>query len=303
MHKKVISISLGSSSRDMSVTSSFNAHTFELSRVGMDGSLEKLTASIEKYAPEVDIITIGGIDFCLSFTKKSYMFRDVSKLMKRYPNIRMVDGENFRQWAEPAFFKKAHGVCHLDKASNVLLPLAANRVPLIRSMMEEGYNRFIFGDFIYDIGFPPIPIRKLKTYEAVGCLVSPLITKLPFQWIYPVGDKQEHHKIKRPDLFENAEIIAGDFHNIHIYLPPRLDGKTIVTNTVTAADVTLMKARGLKYLVTFSPSFEGRTFGANVMDGVITCYLNETGGSLRKEDYMLAAEQLGIQPEIRQLSV
>jgi hypothetical protein len=162
MQKKIISISLGSSSRDMSVVSSFKTHTFELARIGMNGSLDKLTAAIEKYAPEADIITIGGIDFCLSFTKKSYMFRDVAKLFKRFPNIRMVDGENFRQWAEPAFFKKAQAACNLSRDSSVLLPLAANRVPLIRSMLEEGYSRFVFGDFIYDIGFPPVPIRKLS---------------------------------------------------------------------------------------------------------------------------------------------
>jgi len=302
MIKKIISLSLGSSSRDMSIKANFGVHTFDIQRIGMDGSLERLTAEIGKYAADADIITLGGIDINLAFTRKKYIFRDVANILKHYPNIRIVDGERFKEWCEPLFFKKIFEKGLLPNDANVLLPLAANRIPLIKSMIEVGYTRFVFGDFIYDIGFPAIPIKKLETYEAIGYLVAPIITRLPFHWIYPVGEKQECQKIKRPDLLEKAEVIAGDFHNIHIYLPLNLSGKTIVTNTVTPSDINMMKERRLKYLVTLSPSFEGRTFGSNVMDGVITCYLAETGGSFIKDDYLNAAMQLGIQPEIRRFS-
>lgn len=302
MYKRIISLSLGSSLRDMGVEALFGGHTFHIERIGTDGSLDDLMKGIEKYSKTSDIITLGGMDLNLVFTKRKYMFKDAARLVKTYQNVHIVDGERYKEWMEPLFFKKVFELGILPQKAKILFPLAANRIPLIKSMMDSGYDNFVFGDLIFDIGFPPVKIKKLGTYEAIGYFAGPIITKLPFSWIYPTGAIQEHHKVKKPELFKEADIIAGDYHNIHIHLPEDLGNKTIITNTITTADTDILKKRGLKYLVTLSPSFKGRTFGSNVMDGVITCYLAEKGQVTDKGAYINAADTLCIKPEIRRLN-
>jgi hypothetical protein len=55
-------------------------------------------------------------------------------------------------------------------------------------------------------------------------------------------------------------VIAGDCHYIKRYMPARLDGKVICTNTTTTDDVAKFKAAGVKHLVTTTPVMDGRSF-------------------------------------------
>jgi hypothetical protein len=57
--------------------------------------------------------------------------------------------------------------------------------------------------------------------------------------------------------FEWATVINGDCHYITRYMPDRLDGKIIVTNTTSAADRELFRQSGVKYLMTTTPMLEG----------------------------------------------
>jgi len=52
-------------------------------------------------------------------------------------------------------------------------------------------------------------------------------------------------------------VIAGDFHIIRRKLPDSLEGKGILTNTVTSQDLEELKKRGVAWLVTTTPELEG----------------------------------------------
>jgi hypothetical protein len=69
--------------------------------------------------------------------------------------------------------------------------------------------------------------------------------------------------------YEWATVIAGDCLYIKRHMPERLDGKVIVTNTTTPADVEAFRQRGVRYLVTATPRLEGRSFGTNVMEAAL----------------------------------
>ena len=56
------------------------------------------------------------------------------------------------------------------------------------------------------------------------------------------------------------------------YMPANLKGKTIVTNTTTEDNITLLKERGVKAVITTTPRYDGRTFGANMTEAMLTAY-------------------------------
>ena len=79
------------------------------------------------------------------------------------------------------------------------------------------------------------PVRGLREFEELAEKYLPDACKLPFQFFYPTGKKQEQApEPKYPQYYHDAEIIAGDFHFMRRFMPDRLEGKTILTNTVTA---------------------------------------------------------------------
>ncbi|MBV8074015.1 MAG: quinate 5-dehydrogenase, partial [Candidatus Eremiobacteraeota bacterium] len=127
--------------------------------------------------------------------------------------------------------------------------------------------------------------------------------KLPFQFFYPTGKKQERPpEPKYPQYYLEAEIIAGDFHFMRAFMPERLDGKIILTNTVTARDIDDLRARGVRRLVTSTPDFGGRSFGTNVVEAALVAFLGKKPDAISASDYEAAITRLRLRPRSIELN-
>ena len=109
----------------------------------------------------------------------------------------------------------------------------------------------LYGDLMFILGLP-FPIYSMKALDRVVRVAAPLVVQLPFKMLYPIGEKQEEqpNKEKFAKYYQWADVIAGDFHLIRKYMPERLDGKKIITNTVTKDDVSFLREQGVAKLVT-----------------------------------------------------
>ena len=134
-----------------------------------------------------------------------------------------------------------------------------------------------YGDLVTLLGVP-LPLRGLVTLRGLAALLLPVVRHAPIAWLYPTGEAQE-----RGDggpfarFYAWADVIAGDWHLIRRYLPERLDGKIILTNTVTPANIELLRERGAALLVTTTPQLNGRSLPTNVLEAA---FVAVTGGRL-----------------------
>ena len=115
--------------------------------------------------------------------------------------------------------------------------------------------------------------------------------------MYPTGKKQDSHISRHSEYFINSDIIAGDFLFIKRFMPPRLGGKTVITNTVTAADRLMLKDAGVETLVTTTPCLQGRSFGTNVLEAAIVA-ASGSKKALQPEEYEEFIKKYGILPSI-----
>jgi hypothetical protein len=123
--------------------------------------------------------------------------------------------------------------------------------------------------------------------------------KLPFQFFYPTGKKQDRPpQPKYPEYYDDAEIIAGDYHFMRQFMPDRLDGKTILTNTVTANDVDFLREHGIARLVTTTPDFGGRSFGTNVVEAALVALLGKRWEDVTEADYTQLLSALDLRPRV-----
>jgi hypothetical protein len=84
-------------------------------------------------------------------------------------------------------------------------------------------------------------------------------------------------------------------------MPEDLSGQMIVTNTTTPADVALLKDRGLTYLVTTTPIFDGRSFGTNLLEAALTAYAGK-GRTLTVAELSDLLQKLEIKPTLQKLN-
>ncbi|MCA9840076.1 MAG: hypothetical protein KC422_24410, partial [Trueperaceae bacterium] len=144
------------------------------------------------------------------------------------------------------------------------------------------------------------PFKQLKNLARVARVVAPAATKLPIKFLYPTGESQEHTKANdwRAKYFVAAELIAGDFHLIRRYAPEDLSEKIILTNTTTIDDLELIKARGVKMLITTTPRLNGRSLSTNMLEAAFVALAGKF--PLESKDYENLIKKSGIKPDIQE---
>jgi len=289
--KRVVSVSLGSSTRDHRVQVELLGEQLDISRVGVDGSLDRALERLRALDGRVDAIGLGGIDVYLYAGKKRYALRDGLRLLDAVKQTPVVDGSGLKNTLERQAVDYLRDELGIElRGKRVLMVSALDRFGMAQALVAAGAD-VLFGDFIFALDLDK-PVRGLSEFEALAEKYLPDACKLPFQFFYPTGKKQERPpQPKYPQYYDEAEIIAGDFHFMRQFMPPRLDGKLVLTNTVTSRDVEDLRARGVAQLVTTTPEFAGRSFGTNVVEAILVAL----GGA---NDYERFLRELVIRPRL-----
>ncbi|MCB2209449.1 quinate 5-dehydrogenase [bacterium] len=307
--KKAISISIGSSQRDKSVTTTLLGEEVHIERVGTDGDMDAAREMFRSLDGQMDAFGVGGADLGLFVDDKWYPLHSILPLVQDVTRTPVVDGCGLKNTLEAraASILETEIGDYLDQIGRkALVMTAVDRYGLLRTFTDAGYE-CLFGDAMFSLGVR-LPIRKESGVKLLGALLIPVLSRLPFSWIYPVGEEQLKRTPKFEWAFEQASVIAGDCHYITRYMPNDLAGKVIVTNTTTEHDVHLFREAGVKYLMTTTPVYDGRSFGTNMMEAALLA----ASGYTDKVDYrnyqshfaMMAklVDQVGLRPQLQVLN-
>lgn len=255
----------------------------------------------EELDGKVDALGVGGADIWLVVGERKYAFRQILKLVSGVKKTPVVDGSGLKHTLE------RETILRLDREGvikfadqRVLLMSAVDRYGMAQSLSEL-CSHVLYGDLMFGLGLP-IPVRTYSAVETIGRLTLPLITKLPFKWLYPTGDKQNVRTPKCQKHFDWATVIAGDSLFINRYAPDRLDGKTVITQSVRKENIAWMQSAGVSKLITTTPVIGGETFATNVMEGVLISLMNKKPEETTPQDYLDLLQRLDWAPAVMELN-
>lgn len=300
--KKVVSVSLGSSTRDHQAHVELLGEEFDISRVGTDGKLDAAIAKVHELDGHVDAIGLGGIDVYLYAGKHRYALRDGLRLLEAAKITPVVDGSGLKNTLEREAVRYIQEELGIDlRGKKILMVSALDRFGMAQALVDAGAD-VLFGDFIFALDLDK-PVKGLHEFEEMAEKYLPDACKLPFQFFYPTGKKQEKPpQPKYPQYYHDAEIIAGDFHFMRQFMPDDLNGKIVLTNTVTERDVDELRKRGVKMLITTTPDFQGRSFGTNVVEAALLALLGKRWDEVTPADYERVLHELHLKPRVVNLA-
>jgi hypothetical protein len=299
--KRVVSISLGSSTRNKKVHAAFFGEEFEIERIGTDGDMQKFRALVTELDGKVDAFGVGGTDIYLYAGRKRYVFQEILHLLDGAKQTPFVDGSGLKHTLErkTVAYLQEQGIVDF-RTKRVLLVSAVDRFGMAEALSGLAKS-IVFGDLMFGLGIP-IAVRSWGTLQTLAKLMLPVVVRLPFKWLYPTGDKQEQNTPAHGKYFAEADVVAGDFLFIKRFMPEDMRGKIVFTNTTTAEDVAELTRRGVTLLITTTPVFDGRSFGTNVMEAVLVTLLGKRPDALSPEDYFRKLEALGWTPRVQALN-
>jgi hypothetical protein len=295
--KRAVSISLGSSKRDKSVTVNLNGVEILVERIGTDGDLEKARQMYLDLDGKVDAFGVGGVDLYLRLDEREYPLHAALKLVSGVTQTPLCDGRGLKHTLERRVFELAQAQLGDVRFKQAFIPVAADRLGLAEAVSEVS-ERSVFGDLMVALGVP-LPIYGIRNFKRVARVMLPIVSHFPMNMIFYGSDGAEHEP-KYTKYFEESDLIAGDFLFMRKYMPKDLSGKTIVTNTTTEDNIALLKERGVKTVITTTPRFDGRSFGTNMNEAMLTAYAGK-GRRLSDDELNELIDVLGIKPTVLQL--
>jgi len=298
--KHAISISLGSSTRDKVVEVELLGQKVKIERIGTDGDERKAKELYQALDGKIDAFGVGGIDLAVHTPWKDYPLYGACKMVKDVHHTPYVDGGGLKATLESQVMQYAE-----EKLREKIFPKTAflvagiTRYGMTESFFKAGYD-CTFGDLMFGLDIP-IPIKGQKNIDMIGRFLLPIVGRMPISMLYPMGEKQLEVVPKYEEHYHNNTVIAGDWLYIKQHFPEGMEGKVIVTNTTTEADLTFLADRGIKYLITTTPVMDGRSFGTNMLEAALVAAAGK-GRTLTRTELEEIIKQLSLTPQIQELN-
>lgn len=295
--KRAVSISLGSSKRDKSVTIRLKDQEILVERIGTDGDIARARQLYLDLDGKVDAFGVGGVDLFLRLDDREYPLRAALKLVEGVSRTPLCDGRGLKHTLERRVFELAGPQLNQTHFQQAFVPVAVDRLGLAEAVSEVA-NKTVFGDLMVALGIP-IPIYGIPAFKRVARVLLPIVSFFPMSMIF-YGSSGAEHKPKYVKYFAGSDLVAGDFLFMRKYMPERMDGKTVVTNTTTEDNIELLRERGVKTVITTTPRYEGRSFGTNMMEAALSAYAGK-GRRLTDNELNRLIDELGLKPSVLEL--
>ncbi len=300
MSKHVVSVSLGSSTRDKSVTLGLGGEEIVAERRGVDGDLAAFNRLMRELDGTVDVLSVGGTEIAFHVDGEVLTFRSTARLIDGVTRTPLVDGAGLKLTLERRVFELAPDVAdpvtgaapHFGQA---FLNIALDRWGMALAV-DEVSDSVVYGDLMFSFGVP-VALTSLTAVKRMAKTLVPVAGRMPLKWLYPTGDDQTVRQPKFAKHFGASDLICGDFLYIGKHAPDDLTGTTILTNTTTETNVEWLAASGATMLITTTPRFDGRSFGTNLTEAIITAAVG-SDRSLTLDEMNAAIDDLGIRPDV-----
>ncbi|MFV9506151.1 MAG: serine carboxypeptidase [Oscillochloridaceae bacterium umkhey_bin13] len=292
--KRIVSISLGSSARDYRFTATILGRPIEVERIGTNGDVARAAELVRAYDGRTDAIGLGGLTPIFRVGRGRYPHHEAITIAAQAQRTPVVDGgvvkSTLERWAVAQAVRKIPGLFRYKK---VLLTSGIERYQLAAAISQYD-PELRFADPIVHLGLPKLPVpQTLEQLELYAATTLPITALLPYRLLHPVGLGQEGYDPRAAQLFNWANVIAGDFAFIRRFAPNDLGGKSMVTDDPSPAEIEDLRRRGVITLVTMTPplSDERPFVAADVLEAIITA-IQETKaqpGEAEALDFIAAA--------------
>jgi predicted amino acid dehydrogenase len=271
--KRIVSISLGASTRDYRFTTTILGQHIEIQRVGTDGDTARATALIRAYDGAVDAIGLGGLTPVFRVGAARYPHQEALHIAAQAQRTPVVDGGvlkgTLERWAVAQAYRADPS---LFRYQRILLTSGIERYQLASALAQYESELRCADPWVHSgLSFLPLP-RSLEQLELYAATTLPILALLPYRLIHPVARGREERDERAVKLFAWATVIAGDFAFIRRFAPQDLSGKTILTDDPSPAEIEDLRARGVTTLVTMTPPLtaEHPFVATDVLEAVVT---------------------------------
>jgi predicted amino acid dehydrogenase len=297
--KEIVSVSLGPSSRDYEFTTQMFGEAIHVRRLGADGDVGRARQLVAQFDGQADAMGLEEMAVYFRIGRRTYVHQGIQQIACAARTTPVVDGVHLKSTLERwAISQVARQQPDIFGHKRVFVLSGLDHNPMAQ-VLNSYTDHILFGDPIFQLNLP-FALRSFRQLERYAELVLPALCRAPYGKLNPVSKGQVRRTPQGAKHFKQADIIAGDAGYIWRFAPEDLRGKVVITDSLAARDIEVLRERGVPYLITFTPPLnEKHPFvGIAVLEAIFVSVMDRPREEITEDDYLSLVDRSGLEPQI-----
>jgi predicted amino acid dehydrogenase len=296
--KSIVSISLGPSDLDLKFRTKFLGQQFQVERIGTENDLKAAERLVTHWRDKVDALGLGMVKDHYWVGTNHFHQRDTARLEKLAGGTLISTGARLREIVQEWSLRAAQAELGNFFNNAKVLFLSGTTNYRLASVMTEFTQNLTFADPVLQLGIPRL-LNSLKALELYAAGSAPVRRFSPERVSLPSlapGRLVNQFLLKK--AVRDADVIVAPYHQLERYGPGELEGKAVLTSTVSPERLQALKDRGVRMVLDCSIQLFEQTVGLNVIEAMILAALDKPAFQISHDDYLEIFTSLDLKPRI-----
>ncbi len=296
--KRIVSVSLGSSTADYEFTTAFLGQQFHIRRFGADGDATRAVALLERAQHEADVCGLGMVRDQAVVGRRRFTDRLTSRLEEAVARVPLTTGARLRtfldEWAvrhlqdeEGQYFTNAR-VLFLSGIGNYRAA----------TTLSEYTRNLRFADPITLDGIPAV-LHSLPALERYAALSARLRRRRRSDGLPTNGPPRVawNRRALRKSM-KWAHFLVAPYHEVQGYSTEELRRKVLLTSSIPEESLKQLGEKGVYVVIDRTPQLLDRVVGLNIIDAMILASLEKNAEEMSDDDYLDVLAGLDVRPRM-----
>lgn len=294
--KTAVGISLGSGEHNFDFETDFLGQRLHVWRIGTDASMTKTVNMLKSWERTAHAIGIAVAKDRYVLPSRREIDRDVAQLTRAVDRVPVTTGARLadilQEWA----------VRHVQTSlgsyftnQSVLFFSGTSNLKLAQTISEYTQN-VRFADPLVQLGVPKL-LTSLDALRLYGSGARHVL-----DWALPAvmssDPVKEWNRFFLRKAIHGATVVVAPVHDLDDFDRQDLEGKTIVTSTVSDERLARLKDKGVATVVDGSPFLFGHVIAPSLLDAMIIAATGRKPQEILDDDYLEILTRLEAEPRI-----
>jgi predicted amino acid dehydrogenase len=297
--KKVVSVSLGSRERDYSFRTQFLGERFEVTRVGTDGDARKARQLIGEFSGKADALGLGMVRDHYTVGTNRYTEGETRKLEQEARDTPVTTGRRLREIVQEWTLRSAQAELGNIFSNAKVLFLSGAHSYRLASILAESSDNLSFADPIVQFGIPNL-LHTLEALELYAAGSHPILRVKGGRELIPslAPLKFFNHLFLKRAVRDAHVVVAAHYDQLAHYGRDELEGKTVITSTVSEERSRELAEKGVRLVLDCSVQPFAETGDLNTVEAMVMAALNKPAAEISQDDYLEIFTDLELAPRI-----
>ena len=294
--KKVVTVSLGSSSEDFGFETEFLGQRFQVKRMGADNDTGKAWELMRRQQTTADAIGLGEIGDHWHVGQSTVVNKETKRLLNVVTRVPATTGATLRRLLQVRAVRYVQNHLGHYFNNNLVLFLSGMRNYDMAMALSDYTPNISFADAMAQTGAPALlgSLTQLELY-AKGSRLA--LSGRPGEILESMLPGFKGKRIA--SAVGKAQVIVGTFAELkEVGNAENLAGKTVITSAVDEEREAFFKRCKVNLVIDVSPQLFERVVGVNVIEAMILAALGKPGEAMSDDDYQEILDELDLKPRL-----